>query len=219
MRRANAINEIRETKSESSDARERFRAQTSSGRAGKARALESISFLALRLALLCLLTANLALLAGCSARTKTVTDTFPKGRAASPWVLRGEVWSGSAEDAAQGLGNEAESIKSLGPDHVWLAVYDHENRGKRTMTVRAYSFESDDASQRAYDRLRPSSAKSFTGGSASCWTNDGLLIRWGRMLFDLFGSNPQDQAGPEQAVYLWAFVERAMPRGLPENPR
>lgn len=158
---------------------------------------------------------GLLLLAGCAPRSKSLSEAFPTGRYASPWLLQGEVWSGAPDEAATGLGNEAETIRALGPERVWLAVYEHENRSRLALTVRAYAFASEGASQSAYDRLHAPDAKPFAAGTIGCWTNDGLLIRWGRLVIEIFGNRPQDQAGPEQAVYLWAFFERA----LPENPQ
>jgi hypothetical protein len=73
--------------------------------------------------------------------------------------------------------------------------------------------------RRAYEHFKPPLAPSFGGGDEACWTSDGLLLVWGRLVLDIFGGDAQRGAVPEQAVYLLAFLERNMPPGLPENPR
>jgi len=160
-----------------------------------------------------------ATLGGCSRKHVTVADTFPKGSHASPWVLEGEVWSGSLEQAASGLGNEAEQWAELDPERVWLAVYRHDTRTKHKLTVRGWAFSSVEQARRAYDRLHPDGADELEAGDDACWTDDGVLVLWGQMVFEIFGSGQPNRASPEQAVYLLAFIEKKTPAGLPDAPR
>ena len=56
-------------------------------------------------------------------------------------------------------------------------------------------------------------------GDEACWTADGILVRWGRLVFDIFGRGPSSIASPKQAAYLLAFFEKQMPADLPDDPR
>ena len=146
-------------------------------------------------------------LAGCTARHITIADTFPKGSYASPWVLQGKVWSGSLEQAADGIGDEATQWGTFGPERVWLAVYQHDTRVAHKLVVRAW------------EHFCPDDTRSLQAGDEGCWTDDGILVLWGRMVFDIFGSGPSTLTSPGQAVYLLAFFEKQMPPDLPSAPR
>ncbi|MFQ5807617.1 MAG: hypothetical protein ACE5I3_14310, partial [Phycisphaerae bacterium] len=161
----------------------------------------------------------LVALGGCGGKRATIADTFPKGSYASPWVLQDEVWSGSFDQAAGALGEEAEQWRAFEPERVWLAVYRHDTHAEEKLTVRAFAFWSNEQARRAFEHFRPPDADELKAGSAGCWTPDGVLVLWGRVVFDLFGHEPSAFASPEQAVYLLAFIEKKMPRGLPDAPQ
>lgn len=158
-------------------------------------------------------------LAGCNTGRVTIADTFPKGNYASPWVLRGEVWSGSLEQAANAIGDETDEWGAFEPERVWLAVYHHDTRIAHKLIVRAWSFASAEQARRAFENFRPEDVKTLQAGDEGCWTDDGILVLWGRMVFDIFGRGPATLASPEQAVYLLAFLEKQMPADLPGTPR
>lgn len=156
---------------------------------------------------------------GCNAKRVTVADTFPKGSYATPWVLQGEVWSGSLARAALALGAEAEQWGGFEPEWLWLGVYQHDTRGDHELIVRVWAFPSPERAQQAYEHFRPGNADMLEAGDEGCWTDDGILLRWGELVFDIFGRGPSGLAGPEQAVYLLAFLEKQMPADLPDDPR
>lgn len=158
-------------------------------------------------------------LSGCNATRVTIADTFPKGSYATPWVLRGEVWSGSLARAVESLGEEAEQWRVFEPERLWLGVYQHDTRGDQELVVRVWAFSSLDQARRAYEQLRPDKPDALEAGDEGCWTDDGILVRWGRLVFDIFGRGPSGLASPEQAVYLLAFFEKQMPADLPDDPR
>lgn len=159
------------------------------------------------------------LLGGCNGKRITVADTFPIGSVASPWELRDVVWSGTFEQAASGLGEEARPWSAFEPQHVWLAVYQHDTHADHQLTVRAFAFSSSKQAQRAFEHFRSAGANGLEAGDQGCWTRDGVLVLWGRMVFDIFGSGPSTFASPEQAVYLLAFIEKRMPKDLPGASR
>ncbi len=158
-------------------------------------------------------------LGGCNARHVSVADTFPKSSYATPWVLRGEVWSGSLDQAADAVGEEAERWAAFEPERVWLAVYRHDTRAGHELAVRVWAFASREHARQAYEHFRPDDADLLEAGDEACWTADGVLVRWGRLVFDIFGRGPSTSASPEQAVYLLAFFEKRMPAELPDDPR
>jgi len=155
---------------------------------------------------------------GCGAKRVTIADTFPTGSYASPWVLQDAVWDGSFERAANALGDEAEQWGAFAPERVWLAVYRHDTRAGDKLTVRAFALSSPEQARRAFDHFHPADADELEAGDDGCWTEDGVLVLWGRMVFDIFGNNPAAFGNPEQAVYLLAFIEKKMPAGLPDAP-
>jgi hypothetical protein len=155
---------------------------------------------------------------GCTDR-RTLLDAFPVGAAAAPWLLDSPVWSGDFETAAGSIGNDAAEWRRFNPQRVWLAVYKHDSRPAQRVTIRIFDVGSNEQAQNAYQHFKPPLAPSFGGGDEACWTSDGLLLVWGRLVLDIFGGDAQRAAVPEQAVYLLAFLEKNMPAGLPENPR
>lgn len=155
---------------------------------------------------------------GCTDR-RTLIDAFPTGSAAAPWLLDSPVWSGDFESAAGAIGDDATTWRRFAPQHVWLAVYKHDSRPAQRVTIRVFDLGSTDQARRAYSEFKPPLAPNFGGGDEACWTSDGLLLVWGRLVLDIFGGDAQRAAVPEQAVYLLAFLEKNMPPGLPENPR
>jgi hypothetical protein len=157
--------------------------------------------------------------AGCGQKRVTIKDTFPIGSYASPWVLDGAVWSGTPDEAAGAVGGEYERWNAFNPERIWLAVYHHDTRTDNTLTVRAWSFPSAEQARRAYEKFRPENAAKLQAGDEACWMKDGILILWGRMVFDIFGRGPVAGSNAEQAVYLLAFFEKKMPHDLPNNPQ
>jgi hypothetical protein len=162
---------------------------------------------------------GVVLLAGCQTERVTITDTFPVGSYASPWVLQGDVWSGSFDHAAAGLGDEANEWAAFEPEQVWLAVYRHDTRTHHKLTARVFAFASPDDARRAFEHFRPADAELLKAGDEGCWTSDGVLVCWGRLVFDIFGNDPASFASPEQALYLLAFIEKKMPPHLPDTPQ
>jgi len=161
---------------------------------------------------------GVVLLAGCQATRVTISDTFPKGTLASPWVLDGEVWDGEFSAASDSLGEEGEQWAGLDPWHVWLAVYRHDTQPRQKLILRAFAFASPDDARRAYDAVRPRAPETLSMGDQACWTDDGVLVRWGRLVIDVFGVGTTRSSAPEQALYLAAFIEKKMPAGLPDAP-
>lgn len=160
-----------------------------------------------------------ALAVGCGGKHVTIADTFPKGSYASPWVLQGAIWSGTLAQAAEALGDEAAQWEGFRPERVWLGVYRHDTRSADQLIVRAWAFASPTQARAAFEHFRPKGAGPLEAGEEGCWTADGILVLWGRMVFDMFGTGPSATAHPEQAVYLLAFFEKKMPPGLPGDPR
>jgi hypothetical protein len=147
--------------------------------------------------------------AGCQQK-RTMLDAFPPGGTASPWVLTGDVWNGTFEQSREGIGAEAEQWAKHAPKRVWLANYSHDTRPRDRLTVRILQFESPDAARAAYDLFEPvgPERRAFDAGDRGCWTADGVLFVWGRVVFDIFGNGTAFGAIPEQAAYLAGFLER-----------
>lgn len=162
--------------------------------------------------------ALLVLVAGCSQRRGSVVDAFPPAALATPWELRGEVWSGTFDEAAVGLGDEADDWRPFGPRHAWIARYCHDQRPSRCLTVRVFSFDSPAAAGQAYAAFQPEDASLFEAGDAGCWTEIGVLFRWGRLVADIFGpsGSMDDQL---QSGLLAGFVVERMPPAVPADPR
>lgn len=160
----------------------------------------------------------LALAAGCS-QNRTVLEAFPTGQASSPWLLHGALWSGTFEQATAGMGAEADAWRKFSPKSAWLAVYRHELRATQKLTVRILEFSDVQEAHAAYDANAPLPRRRFEAGDEGCWTEDGVLFRWGLLTIEVFSSNSAGQPVAEQAVYLVGFLEKKMPPGLPHHPR
>lgn len=156
---------------------------------------------------------------GCAPAHPTIATALPRGEA-PPWHLRdGRVWSGTFEDARHALGPQAETLKPFEPQRVWLASYDEPDRPDQTISVRAYAFDSSDAARRAFAALRPATSDPFNAGDEACWTADGLLVRWGRVVFDLFTTAGTGPVMPERVTPLFSVIERRMTPSLASDPQ
>lgn len=165
----------------------------------------------------CLLAAT-CLLAGCAPRNATVASAFPQAASAAPWVLSGAVWSGTFTQATPALGDDADDWHQFQPTQVWLAVYHHERDPGRTLTVRAFAFDSAQTARRAFQHFRPVDATEFRAGTEGCWTRIGVLFVRDRLVFDIFGSEPTWR-NEIQAAMLAGYIQNAMPAGLPSAPQ
>ena len=166
-----------------------------------------------------LVAATLALASGCAHRRPRLTQVFPRDTAAWPWVLRQNIWEGTIDQAVPALGRDAEIWQKLRPDHVWLAVYDHATREDTQLVVRVFRFATADDARGAYEAVRLPDAEPFRIGDAGCWTSDGLLFRWGRLVFDVLIRSRSGRVDPEQTIAVVSFLEHRMPPGLPQDPR
>lgn len=166
-----------------------------------------------------LLATTLAFATGCAQRRPRLARVFPHNSAAWPWLLRQSIWEGSIDQAASALGHDAELWQKLKPDRVWLAVYDHATRDDTQLAVRVFRFPTADEARAAYDAVRPPDAEAFDIGDAGCWTSDGLLFVWGRLVFDVLIRSQSGEVDPEQTIAVVSFLEHRMPPGLPADPR
>jgi len=147
-----------------------------------------------------------------------VSTAFPRARVAAPWLLEGEVWSGSFQEATGALGDDANQWREFDPTRVWLAVYRHEQQADRKLTVRTFAFDTPEKAQAAFLRFRPPNAPEFKAGDQGCWTGIGVLFRWGRLVFDIFA--PEASWHNEmQAALLANFIQNLMPPGRPLDPQ
>jgi hypothetical protein len=156
--------------------------------------------------------------AGCTRPNATVVDAFPEARRAAPWVLTEPVWSGSFADAESALGLDAAQWGLFNPQHVWLAVYQHEDAPSRKMTVRIFSFETAAQAAEAYARSRPHEAEVFDAGDEGCWTQIGVMFVWDRLVCEVFGQAATLES-EVQAATLSGYLIKHMPPGLPDAPR
>lgn len=159
----------------------------------------------------------LALLLGCGQRS-TVVEAFPPAAVADPWILQDVVWSGTFEEATAGLGDDAEAWRPHGPQRVWLAIYCHEYRLEECCKVRAFAFANARQAHGAYSEFKPDDAKPFEIGDAGCWTDDGVLFCWGRLVFELFGDDPSWSSQVRSSL-IASFIGKRMPPGVPDDPR
>lgn len=159
----------------------------------------------------------LLLLAGCTQQRGHVGDAFPNAGTASPWHLQGIVWTGDFDAAATALG-DAERWRPFAPTHVWIAKYRHETQPRRTLTARAVACDTVAHAHAAYVAFAPADATIFQAGDEGCWTDIGVLFRWGRLVFDIF----PDQAGGTgelQAGLIASLIVERMPADVPANPQ
>ena len=157
-------------------------------------------------------------LAGCAARHASVADAFPVSAVAAPWILEGEIWSGAFVAAAPALGSDADQWRDPQPTRVWLAAYCHESDRTSRLIARAFEFETAAEARTLFDRVRPVGTKNFSAGETGCWTGDGVLFVWGRLVFDIFAS-PASWQNELQAAMLAQFIQKQMPPGLPGAPQ
>jgi hypothetical protein len=160
----------------------------------------------------------LLLCVGCAQTRRPVTAAFPPAVVAWPWILQEEVWSGSFDEAAPGLGEDAEKWREHHPTRVWLAIYRHERDPQRRLTVRCFAFESSGSARAAFESFRPIDAKAFDAGDAGCWSGVGVMFRWGRLVLEVFGPDAS-WSSETQSSLLATFLIKRMPAGAPEDPR
>jgi hypothetical protein len=160
----------------------------------------------------------LAACSGCASQRARVIDAFPPAAVAHPWVLRGDIWSGTLDDAAPALGTDVDAWRAHGPQRVWLAKYCHAEHADQCLTVRCFALDSPDHARRAFQTFRPPTAKPFDCGDAGCWTSIGVLFQWGRLVFEVFG--PDASWGSEiQSAMLAGHLAKRMPPGVTEDPQ
>jgi hypothetical protein len=160
----------------------------------------------------------LPILAGCATAPRTVLDVFPPAAVANPWVLRDTVWVGAFAEAESALGDDASLWGTFAPARVWLAVYCHQDATRRCLTVRCFAFASAEDAQQAYRAFAPPSAPPLSAGDEGCWSEVGVLIRTGRIVWDVFG----DEASwgrQVQSMYLANVILKRLPPGLEDDPR
>ena len=155
---------------------------------------------------------------GCAGKQTSIADAFPPAASAAPWELDGAVWSGTTDEAAPALGDDADTWAAFEPTRVWLAVYAHQLRPGQHLTVRCFAFKSPQRARQAYDAFKPPMAKPFSCGDAGCWTEIGVLVHWQRLVFDVFGDNPSWNSEVESATLAGRIAHR-MPPGAPDDPR
>lgn len=155
---------------------------------------------------------------GCAGRDMTLVEAFPPAATADPWFLHEPVWTGPFEAAIEALGDDAQTWAGCNPTQVWLAVYCHRDLSERCLKVRAFAFADIADAHRAFEAFRPPDAKRYHVGDEGCWTEIGVLFRWGRVVFDVFG--PEASWGSQvQSSYLAAVLVKRTPPTLVEDPR
>ena len=159
-------------------------------------------------------------LLGCDPPMRRGIDaTFPRFASATPWVLAGDVWSGSFEDARPGLGDEAAQWEAFQPQNVWLAVYRHDTRPENHLTARIWSFAETEDAAAAFEHFRPADADVLEAGDRGCWTDLGILVQWKRLVIEVFASGAPGTANAEQSLYLYALIEKQLNAELAGDPR
>lgn len=156
---------------------------------------------------------------GCQSAPRTLRDAFPRAGVAAPWRASSDPWCGSLAEAANALGSDADSWRSPPPRQVWLATYTFEQDLERRLIVRTFVYEHPEGAVLAFEKHRPPSSRQFKAGDDGCWTPDGVLFRWGRLVFDVFGVTGNHRVVPEQVIVLVGRLEHQMPPDVPENPR
>lgn len=159
------------------------------------------------------------LLAGCAQQEVTIADTFPPAAAARPWSLSQAPWSGAFEQAAAALGDDAQRWRTWQPQRVWLAVYVDPARPDARLTVRVFSFADAQTAGLAWAALRPAGCEPFRAGDAGCWTDDGVIFRWGRLVYEVFVASATERLAPEQTATVVGWIEKRTPADLPGEPR
>lgn len=155
---------------------------------------------------------------GCATPRNRVVEAFPPTGAVAPWLLQDEVWSGSFDEAAPALGDDADTWAEHDPARVWLARYCHEQHADQCLTVRCFAFATAETAQQAFAAFRPENAQDFAVGDAGCWMPIGVLFRTGRLVWDVFG--PDATWNNElQAALLARCIEKLMPPQAPDDPQ
>lgn len=159
------------------------------------------------------------LASGCGSTERVaVVDAFPVGRSASPWELRERVWQGRWDAARVAFGDEeARRWDAFAPEYVWIARYAHTARPRQRMTVRTVGLADEASAREAFAHFRDPQDADFNAGDESVWTTDGLRVRTGRLVWELFGSGAGPQRA-EEALQLFAFIEQRITAALPAEP-
>lgn len=157
------------------------------------------------------------LLGGCSLRQNDISRGFPRGDAAWPWTLKGDVWTGDMAAAREGLGADADKWARTTPQRVWLAVYEHKSRPPERIIIRGFSYATLADAEKAYRERLPILPDRFDAGDEGTWTPDGVLFRWRRMVFEVFGVTTESSAA--QAAYVSGELEKRMTAEMVTDPR
>lgn len=129
--------------------------------------------------------AGLLVLAACRAADPGPAAAFPRGFAASPWILSGDVWEGDLDAATPALRDDAAVWTALRARRVWLARYTHERETERHLNVRV--FEVPDASL-ALEAACAGGAP-FDRGDDGRWITGGVAFRRGARVVEVFGDD------------------------------
>lgn len=156
--------------------------------------------------------------AGCAQRRPAITEALPIASVATPWALEGALWTGDFDAARGALGDSADTWSLFQPQRVWLADYHHDTQRESRLTVRIFALASRSRAEEAYSLLSPFNRQELKAGDEACWLRDGVLIRWGKLVVEIFSADPQVQVAPEQAFYLWAIIEKRLTREMAESP-
>ena len=105
------------------------------------------------------------------------------------------------------------------PQQVWLAIYRHDSRPANRLTTRVWSFAGEAAARNAFAHFEPHDADVLEAGNEACWTEWGILVRWNRLVIEVFASGPFGTANAEQALYLYALMEKKLTAELAGDPR
>ncbi len=154
--------------------------------------------------------------AGCAGQREPILAAFPRAAMASPWVLRGTVWSGAATDAVDAIGSDWAKVAPLEPARVWLALYDHENGGGRALRVRAYQLPTVERAAAFVDERREQDSEPLAIGDRGAWMADGVAFARGRVAFEIIGDGPEWGA-QLQAAYLGGCIDSLLAKGAPRE--
>lgn len=153
---------------------------------------------------------------GCASPAR-VDDAFPPARAADPWILDEAVWSGTFDEAATALGDDAAALAPLGPRRVWIARYCHDSE-PRALVARGLALADAEAARLAYHAACPTQGREFNRGDEGCWTDVGVAFRRDRLIIEVFGQ-PPSWASTVQAAVLATYIDRRLtPQALAGLP-
>ena len=128
------------------------------------------------------------------------------------------MWSGTFEEAASGLGDDADAWRPFQPTDAWLAIYCHKSIPGRCLTARVFAFATTTDAQQAYAHFQPEGAQAFDAGDEGCWTELGVLFAWGRLVAEVFGPD-LTMDSQLQSGLVAGFIINDMPEGAPFDPR